>query len=108
MRRMVDFLGLFIRKIFQILLSFLVAFFFVIYLLEIYSCIDPTFWCTFKNEAQNCVFNSIYSLIMIFVLGFWGHSLYKSYKNPFTWKSAKLIKKELNIALKLFLNQQMT
>ena len=54
--------------------------------MEIYSCIDPTFWCTFKNEAQNCVFDSIYSLIMIFVLGFWGGALYKSYKNPFTWK----------------------
>ena len=85
-RRMIDFLGLFIHKIFQILLSLLVAFFFVIYILEIYSCIDPTFWCTFKNEAQNCIFNSIYSLIMIFVLGFWEYSLYKSYKNPFTWK----------------------
>ena len=23
---------------------------------------------------------------MIFVLGFWEYSLYKSYKNPFTWK----------------------
>ena len=86
MRRMVDFLGLFVRKTFQILLSLLIVFFFVIYVLEIYSCIDPTFWCTFKNEPHNYLFSSIYSLIMLFVLGFWGYSLYKSYKKPFTWK----------------------
>ena len=41
---------------------------------------------THIKKRNKSMFNSIYSLIMIFVLGFWGYSLYKSYKNPFTWK----------------------
>ena len=68
--KVLNFLGLFIRKTFQILLSLLIVFLFVIYLLTLYSCIDITFWCTFKNEPQNYLFTSVYSLIMIFILSF--------------------------------------